>query len=62
MNTARIIHLRPPPPDQEESYRSACAAFLRACFERFPRDEIKRQAVEMGRADIIKFDARKGRR
>lgn len=68
MNTARVIQLRPtqtPPLDPEEAnraYQGACAAFLRSCFERFPTQEIKRISDDMGWAEIVRFEARKGRR
>lgn len=68
MNTARVIQLRPaqtPSLDPEEAnraYQGACAAFLHACFERVPIQEIKGRASDMGWADIVRFEARKGRR
>lgn len=67
MNTARVIQLRPaqtPPLDPEEAnraYQGACAAFLHACFERAPTQEIKGRADDMGWADVNRYYAKKGR-
>lgn len=58
-----VIQLRPPKPqpspDPEQSYRDACAAFLFACFDRWPKAEIKRAAIEMGHADVNRFYAKR---